>query len=570
MVSWDILLDILIMLGSALLLGTLAEQLRQSAMLGYLVAGTLIGPNVLGFVQQGAHVNAIAELGVALLLFTIGLEFSFRRLRRLGRVALLGGVLQVLLTLAAGAVAAAIFGLGPRPALAIGAIVSLSSTACVLRLLVERAEIDSMYGRNVLGILLLQDVAVIPLMMLVVVLGGGSTPQLAAMLLGRTVLLAVALIGGFVLLFNFVVPRLLDIQRWSRNRELPVLLAIVLALGSAWAAHAVSLSPAIGAFVAGVLLGESPFATQIRADVGSLRTLLVTLFFASIGMLGNPAWVVAHVPEVVAMMLLAVVAKVVIVTAVLRMLGASLGVAVASGLCVAQIGEFSFVLAEVARSSEMFVGDDVFNLVVSVTILSLFLTPFLVASAPRVGAVVGRLRRAAAPKGGDEAGEAGASEAGRIVIIGFGPAGQAVAHGLYRHHRDSMLVIELGRRSAEIAQRLDLAVQIGDATHADVLEHAGIERARVIAITIPDPAMARSIVHLCRSLAPDAAVIVRCRYHTRRWELVMAGAREVVDEEEHVGMRIAAIARRFARPERPARSDENQEDDGETAAHSDA
>ena len=157
-------------------------------------------------------------------------------------------------------------------------------------------------------------------MLLVVILGGGSTPLQAAAMLGRTVLLAVLLVGGFIIFFNLIVPRMLNIERWSKNRELPVLLAIVLALGSAYAAHAASLSPAIGAFVAGVLLGESPFATQIRADIGSLRTLLVTLFFASIGLLGDPTWVFAHWPVVLGTVLFIVVGKALLVWGIVRML----------------------------------------------------------------------------------------------------------------------------------------------------------------------------------------------------------------------------------------------------------
>ena len=174
MAEWRFLLDILILLSAAVLLGTVAEMLRQSAIVGYLVAGTLVGPNVIGLVEAGDEVHLIAELGVALLLFTIGLEFSFPRLRRMGRVALVGGSLQVVLTMLAAAVVAVALGLGMRGSVSIGAIVALSSTACVLRLLVDRAALDSIHGRNALGILLLQDAAVIPLILMMTALSDGS------------------------------------------------------------------------------------------------------------------------------------------------------------------------------------------------------------------------------------------------------------------------------------------------------------------------------------------------------------------------------------------------------------
>ncbi len=553
MASWPILFDILILLGAALLLGTLAESIGQSAILGYLVAGTVVGPNVLGFVKDAENVAAISELGVALLLFTIGLEFSFRRLARLGRVAIPGGTVQVVLTTLCAAAVAVGLGVEPRAAIALGAMVAMSSTACVLRLLVDRRELDTMHGRNAMGILLVQDVAVIPLMLLVVVLAQGGNAADAALMLARTVLLAAGLVAGFVLVFNVIVPRILHIEQWARNRELPILLAIVLALGSAYAAHQVSLSPAIGAFVAGVLLGESPFATQVRADVGSLRTLLVTLFFASIGMLGDPAWALGHWAIVGAAVAMIMAGKLLLVWLTLRLLGATHGIAVATGLCLVQVGEFSFVLADQARRTALF-SVDLFDVIVSATIVTLFLTPFCLMAAPRaadaIEALRVRLRRKPGEPVAEQAGPGPAPPQG-IFIIGFGPAGQSVAQALYGAHKDRMAIIELNPRRAAPARQWELRVHLGDATHRDVLEHAGIAGAQVVAITIPDPAAVRTIIHLCRHLAPSAAIVARSRYHVRRWELELAGARDVIDEEEQVGLRIAATARRYLSPEPP-------------------
>ncbi len=548
---WEIVIDILVLLTAALVLGTVAELLRQSAILGYLVAGMLVGPNVLGLVGEGAHVRAIAELGVALLLFSIGIEFSFRRLARLGRVALVGGVAQVVVTLTVAALVTAGLGLPFAGAVAVGAMVSLSSTACVVRVLLDRRAIDSIYGRNALGILLLQDVAVIPLMLLLIVLAGSGTPLEAAMLLGRTVVLGGVLVGAFFFLFNVLVPRLLNLEQWAGNRELPILLAIILAVGSATAAHAVDLPPAGGAFVAGVLLGGLPFAPQIRSDVGSLRTLLVTLFFSSIGMLAEPQWMAAHWHLVGGTVVLIIVGKVLIVWAVVRLIGFTHGLALATGLCLAQVGEFSFVLAELARGPAPLIAPETFKLIVSATITTLFLTPFLVAAAPRAADFIESRRAAAGPALGPPDDDS-APEARDIVIIGFGPAGQAISQALYNQHRDQIVVIDLSPRNARIAHRYGLAVHLGDATHQDVLERVGVSNARVVAVTIPETNACRDIIHLCRRLAPKAAVIVRSRYHVDRWVLELAGAREVLDEEEQVGLRIAATARKYlARPDEP-------------------
>lgn len=223
----------------------------------------------------------VAELGVALLLFSIGLEFSFSRLKQMGTRAFLIGILQIVVTLG---VFAVIFTFrGPiRQALAMGAIIALSSTAIVLRVLVDRSEIDSIHGRNALAVLLTQDAAVVPLVLLVTVMGHGGDMQGVAFQILKTLAAAGGLAAVFYLLFYLVIPKVLMAGGLFANRELVVLLTITIAIGSTWTAHAIGLSPVLGAFIAGMLLAESPFATQIRSDIGSLRTLFVTLFFTGI------------------------------------------------------------------------------------------------------------------------------------------------------------------------------------------------------------------------------------------------------------------------------------------------
>ena len=575
--SWQIISDVLILLVAALLLGTLAEQLRQSAILGYLLAGMIVGPKVLGFVGSSEQVEVIAELGVALLLFTIGLEFSIRRLRRLGTVALLGGSLQVVITLLAAAALAMLMGLDPRASLAVGAIVALSSTACVLRVLVDRTALDSIYGRNALGILLLQDVAVIPLMLMMAALSGSSLKSGGLMLL-RTVALGAVLIGLFYFLFNLVVPRLLHNRRWVVNRELPILLAIVVALGAVVAAHRVEISPAMVAFIAGVLLGESPFAVQIRADVSSVRTLLLTVFFASIGLMGDPIWVMDHWILVAGTVAAIVVGKVLIISTIVRLLRMTAGLAVATGLCLAQVGEFSFVLAAIAHPCPpledvgvQLINEDIFNLIISAMIVTLFLTPLLVTAAPHAvnWIEVWCNRRTTWKYSRSTAGDRASTRfvaleterssigppderdesQGKIFIIGFGPAGQSVAQALLSQHRQQIIVIDLNARNTAMAQGQGLAAQLGDASHRDVLEHAQIHRAGAIVITVPDPQVSRTIIYHCKYLAPSAAIVVRSRYHVLVWELQSAGALEVVDEEENVGLRLAAETRKHVRIE---------------------
>lgn len=294
--------------------------MRQSAILGYLAAGMLLGPYGLHWVETREEVSLLAELGVALLLFSIGLEFSWSRLRRTGAAGLGGGSLQVVVTVLLGAGLLALFGMEPRRAIAMGAVLALSSTAYVLRVLASRAEIDSLHGRTAVGVLLAQDVAVVPLVMLVSVLGGGGSGGEILMELGRLLGFALLLVLAIWVVFTHLVPRLLGAEVLRRNRELPLLLAVASGLGSALGAHTLGLSPALGALLTGMMLAETPFAPQVRADVSALRTLLLALFFGSIGMLRDLGWIAGHPLQVALFVGGAVIGKGLVATLVLRVM----------------------------------------------------------------------------------------------------------------------------------------------------------------------------------------------------------------------------------------------------------
>lgn len=533
-----ILIQLLILLAASLVVGTIAERLKQSALVGYLLAGMLVGPNVLGIIGETEGLEDIAELGVALLLFTIGLEFSFQRLLKLGRVALLGGTLQVLVTTIVTMAAWMIFGISPRAALTLGAMAAMSSTACVLRVLTDRAALESVYGRNSVGILLLQDVMVIPFTLIVSAIALPSGGESAWIGIGRTLLFGTLLVGGFILLFNVIVPRLLNIKEWSTNRELPVLLAIIMSVGAAWAAGEAGLNPAIGAFLAGVLLAASPFAVQIQADVGPAKTVLVTIFFASVGLLADPVWAASHALQVVPTFIAVIVGKAVIVMFILRLLGVPLGMALASGLCVSQVGEFSFVLGQIGVDGGLF-DESINKLTIAATTLTLLVTPYLIKIAPTIADRVETFRGAVGATADlkDEPENQG-DGLDRVLLIGFGPAGQRVAEALLGFVGPAVHVLELNPRNAARAADYGLSAHIGDARQATVLEHVGIRRCFAVVITLPDPGSARQIIHLIRSINPNATIVARSRYHVSRWELQMAGAL-VVDEEEQVGLVMA-------------------------------
>ena len=534
---WTMLFQLLALLGLALVLGMLFERFKQSAILGYLMAGTLLGPGLFNVIDQGSGVPVIAELGVSLLLFAIGLEFSAKRLIKLGRVAGIGGTLQVVTTLGLTVGIGLMLGLELRTAVAVGAVVALSSTACVLRILTDRAEIDSVHGRTALGILLLQDIAIVPLVLTVTIISGeGGIAEMGFGLL-KAFGLIVGLVSVFLILAKYILPRVMRELSMARDRELLVLLAVLLAIGSACAAHALELSPALGAFLAGMMLAESPFATQIRSDIGGLKIIFITLFFASVGMLGDPVWIAQHLPLVLGVTALMMVGKAAIITVIALFFRIPAQQAIASGIALAQVGEFGVVIAGIAHGNELFT-DELFRLLVSSTLLTLFATPLLIRAALPLGKrIAGMLpgeTNDVSPENSNQADD------GRefVIVVGFGPSGQRVAETL-KDFGVSFVIVDLRSNNIDLAKSMGLDAALGDATSPDFLIHMGISRARAIVVTVPDHRASLRMVESVRTLNANVAIIVRARYHTFTDELENAGATVVVDEEYLTGRRLA-------------------------------
>jgi CPA2 family monovalent cation:H+ antiporter-2 len=530
--EWTILQDALLLLLGAMLLGALFERFKQNAVLGYLLAGALLGPHAFNALPNRDAILSIAELGVTLLLFAIGMEFSWRKLRRIGSIALGGGTLQVLVTMGAAAWVGGRFGLDTRQAIAVGATIALSSTALVTRLLFDRAEIDSLHGRSTVGILLLQDIAVVPLVLLVTALAGDGSSAAFGWDMARSLFSALLLVAAIVVILKYVFPRLVSFSAEGANRDLPALLAVVTAVGCAWGAHALGLSPLLGAFVGGVMLAESPFGTQVRADLSPLKTVFVTLFFAAIGTLTNPRLVVEHWVAVCALTAGIVFGKAIIVFVIGRLFRLPAGASAATGLCLGQIGEFSFVLLDIARHTQL-IGTELFELMVSVIVATLFLTPYLVALAPRLARFIERH----APATGDTDGVSEGRSA-HVVLVGFGPAGQAVATHL-RKEKTPLVLIEWNPLLAQRADAMGIDTIIGDATRTDVLTRASVGTATAVAITVPDPTAARTITAHARAASSDAIIVTRSRYQRWNEDLLASGATSVSDEETGVGLQVA-------------------------------
>lgn len=600
---WPVLRDMLLLLVAAVVLGALFERVRQSAIMGYLLAGTLLGPYAMNWVAEEATIATIAELGVSLLLFSIGLEFSIAKLRRFGRTPWIIGGMQVGLTLLLGALVAGLCGLSVGASVAVGAVLSLSSTALVARSLSDRAELDAVHGRQAMGVLIFQDIAVVPLVLIVEAMGtlaragagpgataesgevvteaGAATPSgwaLAGEVVGTLfveLLLAAVLVFAFYGFARYVLPLMIRGGSMSRNRELPVLFAVVSFLAGSYLANALGVSAALGAFIAGVMIGESPVAAQVRADVGALKTLFLTLFFGAIGMLADLVWVRDHLLTVLLVLVVVLAGK----TAVVALAGLMVKLrprhAVAAGLAVAQVGEFSFVLIQAAAPGT---GNGVLspyttNLLLAVTIATLFATPALIARSVPWGRWVerrwpaggGRHRSAGSGAGGQTwqgAGVEGAagSVAGdgdgdgdhedgdgqssggaappSVLVIGFGPAGQEAATAAAKRGW-RVTVLDLNPASYELARSRGYHAELGDVQSTEMLEHVGVARASAVVITLPDYRAALTCIENVRRCASAAPLIVRARYHRYAPLLEAAGAMAVADEEVSVGERLA-------------------------------
>lgn len=545
---WSILSKLVLLLSVAFALGVLAKRFKQSPIIGYLVAGTLLGPTLF----DRDALTRWGELGVCLLLFSIGLEFSFGRLKRMGSVVLLGGIMQITITLA---LFALIFSVNSAAgsAVAWGEMVAVSSTAIVLRTLMDRAEMDSVSGRAALGILLVQDIAVVPLVLSLTVMSQGGSAVEVALGLGQTLAAAGGLVAVFYGLFFHLIPRLLMRRGMFADRELVVLLAIILAFGSAWAAHSLGLSPALGAFLAGMLLAESPFSSQVRSDIGSLRTLFVTLFFTSVGMLADPVWFIANWGEVLIWLAVVFAGKTLIVFGIGVILKMNPFYALATGVTLAQFGEFSLVLATEASRGGLIDGH-VFSLAVSVTILSMFLAPYMVVYARPLArwvlGMVSSVQRGLPPPGDSPF----SAPTGGVFIVGFGPSGRRVARALLEYGLKPE-VIELNPASVSAAHTMGLKVHLGEASNTDILAHAGVSGACAVVITVPDPRTSKRIVQSIHALSPAASVIVRSRYNISTMDFWELGAAFVVDEENVVGRELARQVIEFLKDADPDKTE---------------
>jgi CPA2 family monovalent cation:H+ antiporter-2 len=515
----------------------LFERMRLPAIAGFLVVGAVAGPGGLALVPDPDRVRVLAEIGVIFLLFEIGLELPMSRLRDLGKMGLIAGGAQVAITVIAVAAGAYFMGLSPASALVMGGLVSMSSTALVIRLLSDEAQIDAPQGRLAVSVLVFQDLAIVPFLLAIPFLAGGGEDSAQGLALSVIRMLAALALVLFIVRVG--VPRVLNFVAQARSPDLFSLLALLIVLGSAFLAEELGLTLAVGAFLAGVAATSSPYAQQLFSEVVPLRGVVLGLFFTAIGMLFDPQALIDHAPLVLLYLVITVVLKTgVIAAASTLLLGHSLRIGLLAGLALSQTGEFTFVLAEAAAQAGL-LGEPYYQIVLSGSILSLLASPFIMRAAPGIADAAARWR-----DGGDAEAEivpeADPSVRGeRVVVIGYGPAGQTLTR-LLRTIEIPYLIIDNNPRAVERAQAHEPHILFGDATRPTLLSRLGVHEARLVVVAISDALATRRIVTRLRLLGPDTPVLARTRYVLEVDPLETAGASSVVAEEFEASIELVA------------------------------
>ena len=540
----ELVVDLVLAVAAALIGGLLAQRLGQPVILGYLVAGVVIGPFTPGPTAQSESVAVLAEIGVAFLMFALGAEVSLGELRRLGRVAAIGGPLQVLITMALGPLIAPWLGLSFTQGLFLGGLIALSSTVVALKVLMARGELGAVHGRVALGVLIAQDIAVVPMVVVLPALAAGGATLLqdlglAALKAGGV--LAAAYVGG-----AFAVPWLLEHVATRRSRELFLLAVVALALGTAMLTQVAGLSLAFGAFLAGLAVGETDYRAQVVAEVLPMRDLFASLFFVSVGMLVNPVALVAQAGTIAALATFVLLAKVLVIWAIVRIVGMPGRVALLSGLALAQVGEFSFVLARIGVEAGA-IPTSLFDLVLAVALITIVLTPSLLAVGERLAALlarapaVGRLFAEPVPTGDLDVDEGSLRR--HTVICGYGRVARQLGEALDARG-SRYVVVEYNPQLVRQLRARGVHVIYGDASNPAVIEHAHLETARLLAVLMPDVDAAQVVTRLARGQHPDLDIVVRARNEADVERLRRAGATDVVQPEFEAGVEVIRHALR--------------------------
>ncbi len=517
---------LLILLAAAVGVVVLFRLLHLPAMLGYLIVGIFIGPHALGWIPDAPETRHLAEFGVVFLMFSIGLEFSLSKLRAMQRLVFGLGTAQVMLTIGLVMLASLAFAMDWRAGLALGGILAMSSTAIVSKMLVERAELNAPHGQKIMGVLLFQDLAVVPLIIVIPALAqsdGDLSGTIAIAMLKAAVVLSALLIFGQKLLrpwFHLVAQQ--------KSSELFMLNVLLFTLGMAWLTELSGLSLALGAFVAGMLISETEYRYQVEEDIKPFRDVLLGLFFVTIGMMLDIHAILVGWGWILLLLLILLPFKALVVAVLVRVFGGSWGSALRTGIGLAQAGEFGFVLLTLAGGVSL-LPSDVMQNVLAAMLISMLIAPFLIQYSEAI------VRRLSPEEWVDRAMQMhqiavqSMTAKQHIIICGYGRSGQALAKFM-QEEGISFIALDLDSRRVKEANEAGERVVYGDAAKHEVLQAAGLMRAKTLVITYDDKHSALKILHHVTKARPDLPVIVRTADDTNVDILKKAGATEVVAE----------------------------------------
>ena len=534
--------DLLLILLVSVPVAFLCLRLKLPLLVGLMLTGMAIGPYGLGMIHRLEEIEVLAEIGVMLLLFSIGLEFSIKRLAEMKRLVLLGGGLQVVVTAAASTGIALALGRPKAQAILIGFLLALSSTAIVLKTYVDRKEVDAPHGKAGVGILLFQDISIVFMLLVVPLLGGDDIVSFTAIALnlgGSLLALVLIVLGAW-----FLLPKFLGQIVKLRSPEVFLLTVVLFGLGMSWVTSHFGMSLALGGFIAGMVLADSDYSHQVTTEVLPFRDVFNSLFFVSIGLLLSIGALIENAATVALLVVGLIVGKALIVWAIVRLIGFPQRIAVMTGLGLAQVGEFSFVLAKSGQSSGL-LSDNSYQIFLAASVNSMIATPFLIAAAPAVGAFAQRLvgdgsRGELENVEGDDIHMTSSGGLSRhVIVVGYGLNGRNLSRVL-RAVGIPYLVLDLDAEAVRRAKAAGEKINFGDATRREVLQHAHIEEANALVLAMSDPQAARRTVRQARIMNADLHIIVRTRYVNEITELLEIGANEVIPEEFETSIEIFA------------------------------
>lgn len=531
--EFPILKDIVILLSASLLTSILFQRIKIPSIVGYILGGIIIGPYGIGLIQGKEFVDVMAEIGVVLLLFTIGLEISINEIFRIGRRGLSVACMQVVVTTSIVAAFSITFNMSVVQSFLFGFIITLSSTAIVLRVYRDRGEMTTLHGNLSLGVLLTQDIAIIPMVLFLQIFGGGG--EISFVEAGKAIGIAIVATAGIILIAFYVVPRFLHQVVRLKSEEVLTMASIFVCLGTAWLSAHFGLSLALGAFIAGIALSKSEYSHQVTASVLPFRHIFISIFFLSVGMLISINSLLSQWLLVLSITSVVIILKLLLITTIVCIMRFPLRIGFIVGASLAQIGEFSFVILKIGKDQGI-IDQVMYQPLLSSIVISMILTPLIM----HFGSTMAqKLPDIMSRKGGDleEINERSSSVINHVIIAGYGLMGELLANVL-KNTGISYIILDINHDNVKRAKKDGHIAYYGDTSYQEVLRSVGITAAKLMVFAISDPVGTRRGINIAKEVNPNLHVIVRTKYMGEISDLIELGADQVIPEEFETSVEI--------------------------------